>query len=43
MVSTKAYPGIDPAGLSPSASGFTGLPFTSTHTVTGFLVDGLKI
>lgn len=42
IVSTNTYPGIEPAGLSPSANSLTGLPLTSTHTVTGFLVDGLS-
>ena len=43
FVPTSSYPGTSPAGLLPSANGFNGLPFTSTHTVTGFLVTGLKM
>ena len=43
MVPSNSYLGISPAGLSPSTNDLTGLPLTSTHTVTGFLVDGLKM
>ena len=43
FVPTNSYPGTSPAGLLPSANGFNGLPFISTHTVTGFLVAGLKM
>lgn len=44
FVPTSSYPGTSPAGLLPSANGFNGLPFTSTHTVEGLSdVVGLKM
>lgn len=42
-MSTISYSEINPAGFSHLANGLIGLPFSSTHTISSFLVTGLKM